>query len=63
MLCLNSSISFYKLKTTSFFDEPYKNMEPLKRKKIFDSLFNCDKRRNYIMFLAYFNYIIMKNKN
>ena len=40
MFCFNSPISFYKLKSTSFFDEPYKNMEPLKRKNLFDLLFN-----------------------
>ena len=33
MFCFNSPISFHKLKTTSFFDKPYKKIEPLKRKK------------------------------
>ena len=63
MFCFNSPIPFYKLKTTSFFDEPYKNMELIKRKKIFDVLFNWDRCCNYIMFLTHFNYIIMENKN
>ena len=31
----NTSISFYKLKTTSFFDAKYKNMLSLKRKKLY----------------------------
>ena len=33
MFCFNSSIPFYKLKTTLFFDEPYKSIETLKKNK------------------------------
>ena len=62
MFCFNSPIPFYKLKTTSFFEGLYKNMEPLKRKKIFDSLFHWDRRYNYIMFLTHFNYIITQTQ-
>ena len=29
----NTPIPFHKLKITSFFDEPYKTMEPLKKNK------------------------------
>ncbi len=28
MFCFNTPIPFYKLKTTSFFEKPYKSMEP-----------------------------------
>ena len=58
MFCLNSPIPFHKLKITSFFDKPFKSMEPLKRKKIFDLLFIWDRRKNYIMFLNHYGYII-----
>ena len=58
MFCFNSPIPFYKLKITSFFDEPYKSMEPFKRKKIFDALFHWDRRKNFIMFLRNYGYII-----
>ena len=54
----NTKIPFYKLNTTSFFDEPYKKMTPLNRKKIFDTLFHWERRKNYIMFLKYFDYIV-----
>ena len=63
MFCSNSSIPFHKLKTTSFFDEPYKSMEPLKRKQMFNLLFNWDRRKNYIMFLTNYGYNIIQNKN
>ena len=63
MFCFNSPILFYKLKTTSFFDEPYKTIEPLKRKIIFDILFHWNRRGNYIMFLTHYGYIITQNKN
>ncbi len=60
MFCFNTPIPFYKLKTTSFFDESYKNMEPNKRKQIFDVLFHWDRRKNFIMFLKHYNYIVNK---
>ena len=63
MFCFNTMIPFYKLKTTSFFDEPYKSMELLKRKQIFDKLFKWDKMKNFIIFLTNYNYILIKNKN
>ena len=63
MFCFNSPILFYKLKTTSFFDEPYKSMDSLKRKTIFDLLFHWNRRMNYIMFLTHYGYIITQNKN
>ena len=63
MFCFNSSISFYKLKTTSFFDEPYKSMNSVKRKRIFNVLFHWDRRYKYVMFLTHYGYIITQNKN
>ncbi len=63
MFCSNTLIPFYKLKTTSFFEEPYKLMEPLKRKKIFNALFHWYRRKDFIMFLKNYGYIINKNKN
>ena len=58
IFCFNTPIPFYKLKTTSFFDESYKNMDLLKRKKIFNILFYWDGRKNFIMFLKNYGYII-----
>ncbi len=57
MFCFNTPIHFYKLKTTSFFEKPYKSMKPCKRKKIFDVLFHWDRRKDFIMFLKNYNYI------
>jgi hypothetical protein len=48
---------FYKLNTTSFFNEPYKTMSPFDRKKIFDVLFHWNRRKNFIMFLKMCDYI------
>ena len=62
MFCLNTPIEFYKLKTTSFFDEPYKNMTISKRKKIFDLLFHWERKKNFILFLVNYNYILMNYK-
>jgi hypothetical protein len=59
MFCFNTPVIFYKLKTTLFFDEPYKNMNSLERKKIVNVLFHWDKKKNFIMFLKTFGYIIM----
>ena len=61
MFCFNTPILFYKLKTTSFFDKPYKNMDSLKRKQIFDVLFHWDRRKNFIMFLKMYNYMYVNN--
>jgi len=35
-------------------------MEPLERKKIFDVLFHWDRRKDFIMFLKNYGYIINK---
>ena len=58
MFCFNTPIQFYKLKTTSFFDEPYKNMTITKRKQTFDLLFDWERRKYFIMFLKNNNYLI-----
>ena len=56
MFCFNSPILFYKLKTTSFFDKPYKNMLISKRKQAFDLIFDWDRMKNFIMFLKNFQF-------
>ena len=61
MFCSKTTIKFYKLKTTSFFDEPYKSMSPFKKTQIFNTLFNWDRRKNFIVFLKMCDYIIAKN--
>ena len=62
----NTSIPFYELNATSFFDKPYTYMIPLKRQKLFNTIFNWDRRKNFILFLTHYNFIILntlKNKN
>ena len=63
MFCHNTPIPFYKLNATSFFDKPYKNINPSRRKKLFEILFNWERRKLFIMFLTMNNYIVKNNKN
>ena len=62
MFCINSAIPFNKLKTTSFFGKLYKSMNSVKRKIIFDVLFHWDRRKNFIMFLFHYGYILKNTK-
>jgi surface protein len=57
MFCFNTPIQFYKLNTTSFFDEPFIYMEPLKRTQEFNVLFHWDRRKHFLKFLTDNNYI------
>ena len=55
--------TFSYLCEKTFFDEPYKSMNLLKRQQIFNDLFVWDRRKNFIMFLTCYNYNNNNNNN
>ena len=64
----NTAIKFYKLKNNSIYDKTffhftYAYLSSLEKKQIFDKLFDWDRRKNFIMFLSYYNYNCNKIKN
>ena len=52
---------FKTLNTLSFFSDKFITMDCNKRKKIFNKLFNWERRKNFVIFLHNYNYSILRN--